>query len=158
MSVRDIFSILLLACFAVSLPAQEPAKPDVPKPSVQERAEALLERARHLSDIRAKGAPAFLLRATSSFVGDNLDPVEGIYTETWVSDTQWRRETVDGNLRHIDVAGPGKHWLVYPDGFPEQANVVPRLMAYLPSVSRELVFAFIRERATAGVTARSADR
>jgi TonB family protein len=154
MSRRAIFlPIALLASLAISLLAQEP-----PKPTVQERAEALLDRARQLSDIRAKDAPAFRLKATFSFTGDNLDPVEGTYTETWVSDTQWRRETVIGNLRQIDVAGPGKHWLVYPDGFPDQANAVPSLMAYLPSASQNLEFALIRERTASDMTADCAFR
>ena len=149
MSLRTIvLPIALLTSLAISLLAQEP-----PKPTVQERAEALLDRARQLSDIRAKDAPALRLKATFSFTGDNLDPVEGTFTETWVSDTQWRRETVVGNLRQIDVAGPGKHWLVYPDGFPDQANAVPSLMVYLPSVSQKLEFALIRERTASDMTA-----
>lgn len=152
-SFHILFSIAFLVSFAPSSLAQEPPKPDSPKPTVQEHAEALLDRARHLSDIRAKDAPAFHLKATFSFVGDNLDPVEGTYTETWVSDSQWRHETVIGNLRQVDVAGPGKHWIVYPDGFPDQANAVPSLMAYLPSASQKLEFAFIRERTASDVTA-----
>ncbi len=152
MNPRAIFlPIALLASLAISLLAQEP-----PKPTVQERAEVLLNRARRLSDIRANDAPAFHLRATFSFTGDNLDPVEGTYTETWVSDTQWRRETVIGNLRQIDVAGPGKHWLLYPEGFPEQAGALPGLMAYLPSASLKPEFAFIRERTGTDVTAECA--
>ncbi len=150
---RTLVPIVLLSWLVSSSPAQEPEKSPLPAPTIQERAETMLQRARHLSDIRAKDSPAFRLKATFSFVGDNLDPVEGTYTETWVSDSQWRRETVIGNLREIDVAGLGKHWLVYPDGFPDQANAVPGLMAYLPSVSQKLEFAFIRERTASDVTA-----
>ncbi len=153
MSVRCILSIALLAWVAISLPAQEPQKPIAEKPTVQKRAEVLLNRARQLSDIRAKDAPAFRLKAMFSFTGDNLDPVEGTYTETWVSDTQWRRETVIGNLHQIDVAGPGKHWLVYPDGFADQASMLPSLMGYLPPASFKLEFAFIRERIAGDVVA-----
>ena len=153
MSFRSILISIAYTWFALSLLAQEPQRPKPQQPTAQERAEALLDRARHVSDIRAKDAPAFRLKATFSFTGDNLDPVEGTYTETWVSDTQWRRETVIGNLRQIDVAGPGKHWLVYPDGFPDQAVVLPSLMAYLPSTSFKPEFAFIRERETNDVIA-----
>jgi hypothetical protein len=80
---------------------------------------------RQLSDIRAKDAPAFRLNATFSFVGDHLDTFEGTYTQTWVSDSQWSRETVIGNVRQIDVGGSGQHWLVYPDGFSVLANALP---------------------------------
>ena len=154
MNVRAILlPIVLLSWLASSMPAQEAEKPALPAPTVQERAEALLERARHLSDIRAKDAPAFRLKATFSFVGDNLDPVEGTYTETWVSDSQWRREAVIGNLRQIDVGGSGKHWLASPDEFPEQANALPSLMVFLPPASLDLAFAFIRERTASDVTA-----
>ncbi len=152
----NLLSTALLAWFALSLAAQEPQKLDPENPTVQQRAEALLARARTLSDIRAKDAPAFHLKATFAFIGDNLDPVEGTYTETWVSDAQWRRETVIGNLRQIDVAGPDKHWLVYPDGFPEQASALATLMAFLPPASLQLEFAYIRERAAGDVTAECA--
>lgn len=152
MNPRAIFlQTTLLAWLAFSALGQ-----DSPKPTVQERAEALLDRARRLSDIRAKDAPAFRLKATFSFTGDNLDPVEGTYVETWISDSQWRRETVIGNLRQIDVAASGKHWLVFPEGFPDQAGALPSLMAYLPSASLKLEFAFIRERIGTDVTAECA--
>ncbi len=152
MDPRAIFlRIVLLASLPISVLAQQPLKP-----TIQQRAEALLNRARHLSDIRAKDAPAFRLTATFSFIGDNLDPVQGTYTETWISDTQWRRETGIGNLRQIDVGGSGKHWLVYPDGFPDQANMLPSLMAYLPPASFNLEFAFIRERVAGNVVAECA--
>ncbi len=154
--LRILLSTALLASLDLSLPAQEPETPSVPAPSVQERAESLLQRARRLSDIRAKDAPAFRLKATFSFVGDNLDTVEGTYTETWFSSAQWRRETIIGNLKQIDVGGAGKHWLVYPDGFPVQAAAVPGLMAFLPSASLDLAFSFIRDRASGDVSAECA--
>ena len=64
-------------------------------------------------------------RTPSTSLGDNLDPVEGTYKETWVSDSQWRRETVIGNPRQIDVGGSDMHWLASSDDFPEQANALP---------------------------------
>jgi hypothetical protein len=148
--------IALPTLLSISLWAQAPQQPDPPKPSVKERVEALLERARHLSDIRSPDAPAFRLKATFSFIGDNLETVEGTYTETWTSNSQWRRETIIGNLRQIDVGAPGKHWLLYPDGFPVQANALPSLMAFLPPASLELDYSFIRERATPHLTAQCA--
>jgi len=148
--------IALPALLAVSLSAQAPQKPESPKSETQTRAEAFMERARHLSDIRAPDAPAFRLKATFSFVGDNLDTTEGTYTETWVSDSQWRRETVIGNLRHVEVGGADKRWLVYPEDFPVQANKLPVMMSFLPPASLEIAFAFIRERATPDVTAECA--
>lgn len=157
MNVRSLILLIALSTvLARSCLAQEPLKQQPETAPTQARAEAFLERARHLSDIRAKDAPAFRLKATFSFIGDNLDPIEGTYTETWVSDSQWRRETVIGNLHHIEVGGADKVRLVFPEGFPVQANSLPALMAFLPPASMQLTFAFIRERTTSEVTAECA--
>jgi hypothetical protein len=45
----------------------------------QPRGQALLERARQRSDIRAPNSPAFRLRATFSSVGKDLATVQGSY-------------------------------------------------------------------------------
>jgi hypothetical protein len=113
---------------------------------IQSRVQAMLERARQLSDIRSPAAPAFRLKASFSFVGDDLDAVQGTYTENWVSDSQWRRETTVGNLRYIEVGGPDKRWLSFPDEFPGRANKVASIMAVLPPASAELDFTSVSER------------
>jgi len=59
----------------------------------QKSAEALLDRARRLSDIRSLNAPPFRLKLTFSFTGKHLDTVQGIYDEVWISNSRWRRET-----------------------------------------------------------------
>jgi hypothetical protein len=123
---------------------------------IQSRVQAMLDRARQLSDIRSPVAPAFRLKATFSFVGDDLDPVQGTYTETWVSDSQWRRETVVGNLRHIEVGDSDKRWLLFPDEFPGRANKVAAIMAFLPPASAELDFISITERTAARTVAECA--
>jgi hypothetical protein len=120
---------------------------------VQVRAQALLHHARELSDIRSSGAPAFRMRATFSFVGDDLARVEGTYTETWMSDSQWRREILIGNMRYLDVGGPDKHWLLFPDAFPPQADRLPLVMAYLPPDDLELTFASVSEHVSGDVSA-----
>ena len=75
----------ILAAIPASIPlvAQSTAKPEPPKSDVQLHAESLMERARKLSDIRSKGAPAFRLKATFSFAGKDLDTLQGTYTEIW---------------------------------------------------------------------------
>jgi hypothetical protein len=116
----------------------------------------MLQQSRRLSDIRSEGAPAFLLTSTFSFVGDNLEKTQGTYTEIWVSDSQWRRETLIGEFRYVEVSNAGKHWLLYPDGFPLQAQKLPTLMAVLPPAALALDFAVIREHAAPGVVAECA--
>ena len=75
----------ILAAIPASIPlvAQSTPKPEPPKSDVQLHAESLMERARKLSDIRSKGAPAFRLKATFSFAGKDLDTLQGTYTEIW---------------------------------------------------------------------------
>jgi hypothetical protein len=100
--------------------------------NVQLRAEALIAKARQLSDIRAKSAAPFRLTATFWFVGKGLDVVQGSYIETWVSDSQWRRETILGELRHVEIGGPNKRWVSYSDGFPKGATRLPYMMNVAP--------------------------
>jgi hypothetical protein len=112
---------------------------------LQLRADAFLEQARKLEDIRSSDAPGFRLSATFSFVGDDLEPVQGTYTETWISNSKWRQETVVGEQRSIAVGGTGKQWVFVPEGFPEKADKLPILMTFLPTASLKLEFDSISE-------------
>lgn len=136
-----LLSIAFPALFAVSLFAQAPQKPAVQKSEIQIRAEALMERARHLSDIRAKNAPAFRLKATFSFVGKDLENTQGTYTEVWVSTSQWWRETVVNNLRRVEVGGTNRRWLLdNTQDFPDTAARLPALMKLFPSATLRFDF------------------
>jgi hypothetical protein len=115
---------------------------------IQARADALFRRAQQLSDIRAPGAPAFRLKATFSTRGEGLETVQGTYTELWASESQWRRETVVGDLAYIEIGGPAKEWLLYPEEFPFPASRVRALMQFLPTSPPDLTFDSIEERAT----------
>jgi hypothetical protein len=113
---------------------------------VQTRAEALLRRARELSDIRATGAPAFQLKATFSFVGDDLESMQGTYTETWASDSQWRREIFVGDAHRIEVGAPSRTWrLDNRSDFPQIAERAPYLMSVVLASDLDLRFATIAE-------------
>ncbi len=141
MNARAIFSIALPAVLTLSSSAQEPAKPAVPNSEIQSRAEALMAKARHLSDIRAKGASAFRLKATFTFVGKDLENAQGTYTEDWVPDSQWRRETVVKDLRRIEVGTANRIWtLDNSKDFPEAAAHLPDLMNQFHSASVALEF------------------
>jgi hypothetical protein len=152
MNLRVFLSVVCLAMLSSASLAQNPAAPDDHPEDVQTRADALLLKARQLSDIRSPNAPAFRLKATFSFTGLDLQKVEGTYTEVWVSNSQWRREMVIGDLRHIEVGGGDKQWLVDPDRFPPQANKLATLMSVLPPASRGFEFASITEREMRDVT------
>lgn len=114
---------------------------------IQKHADAMMQRARGLSDIRTQGAPAFQLRATFSFIGDDLETVQGSFTEVWVSNAQWRRETVGNNFRRVEVGGANRKWLL-DDGkdFPIQAARVSGLMEIFPSRFTKFEFESIRDR------------
>jgi TonB family protein len=127
-------AILLLICIAPPSLAQNAQKPIIAKSEIQVRAESLMDRARNLSDIRAKGAPAFRLELSFSFAGKNLDMVQGTYTEIWVSKSQWRRETIAGADHRIEVRNSAKQWLLdNTKDFPETASRLPDLMNLFPA-------------------------
>ena len=148
MKIRSTISAFLLVGFAQSLVAQNTAKPEAQKSEIQIRAEGLMEHARHLSDIRAKDAPAFHLKATFSFTGKDLNSVQGTYTETWVSNTQWRRETVVGDSRRIEIGVADKRWLLDSTAnFPETAAKMADVMSIFPPGDRTFEFASIDESA-----------
>ena len=142
MNRRIFFAVACLACLSLASAAQD----------IQARAEVLLQHARQLSDIRSANAPAFQLKASFSFTGEDLEDVQGTFTETWVSNSQWRRETVAGNLQKIEVGGLGKHWLLEPDGFPEPANRLISAMASPPAPGAGFAVESITEREMRGVT------
>ena len=77
-------------------------------------AASLIERARQLSDIRAEDAPAFRLKLNFKAIKGDGSVLEGTYTEVWVSKTQWRRETVVGDIRRPEVAAGQKRFLLEP--------------------------------------------
>lgn len=126
---------------AAHLFAQRPPQPPAPRSEAQARAEALLARARHISDLRAGNAPAFRLKATFSFIDKSLDPVHGTYTEVWVSDSRWRRETSVGSFHRVEVGTPKRIWTLdsTPD-FPEKATRMPALMNIFPPPSATFEF------------------
>jgi hypothetical protein len=129
-------ALLRAASFAQDFPAQPP-----PAQDIQQRAEALLDKARQLSDIRSPNAPAFRLKATFSFTGDDLETVHGTYAEVWVSSSQWRSETVIQDRRRLKVADADRIWQLdsTPD-FPEQASRVAELLDMFPRKSAKLEF------------------
>jgi TonB family protein len=114
---------------------------------MQKRVDAMMQRARELSDIRSQSAPAFRLKATFSFVGEDLATIQGSFTEIWVSNSQWRRETVANDFRRVEVGGPSRQWLLDDGkGFPVQATRVSGLIEIFPSRSTKFEFESITDR------------
>jgi TonB family protein len=146
MNARAILSTAFAAVLTLSLSAQQSEKPSAPNSDIQSRAETLMAKARHLSDIRAKGATAFRLKATFTFVGKDLENMQGTYTEDWISDSQWRRETVVKDLRRIEVGTANRIWtLDNSKDFPEAAANLPNLMNMFHAAFATLEFDSITE-------------
>jgi hypothetical protein len=134
--IAAYFALLLSQSFAQDLPAQ-----DIYGQQVKKRAEALLEHARQLSDIRSLNAPPFTLKATFSFVGKDLETVHGNYTEVWLSHSQWRREIAVKDDRRVEVAGLSRIWRMDNNpNFPEGASQLPSLINMFPFASSNLEF------------------
>jgi hypothetical protein len=107
----------------------------------QPNAQALLERARDLSDIRSPSAPAFRLRATFTAITRDLTTLEGTYTEIWVSNTRWRREIVVGASRRIEVARTTRPWLLNSGPpLPDEVQRFASLLELSPSWWQEFTF------------------
>jgi TonB family protein len=107
----------------------------------QAQGEAMLDRARAASNIRAPNAPAFRLKVTFSFISDKLETVTGTYSEWWVSRSQWRRQTVAGDSRRIEIGGPDKRWLLDKGPLlPEQVKRLPSSLDLVPSKTSKFVF------------------
>lgn len=105
-----------------------------------------MERSRKLSDIRAPKAPAFQLKATFSFIGKDLEAAHGTYTETWISNSQWRRETVVNDIHRVEVGTANRIWrLDNSKDFPEVATRLPDLINVFPQASTTFQFESITD-------------
>jgi TonB family protein len=94
------------------------------------QATSLIQRAKQLSDIRAEGSPAYRLKLNIKVFRDDGSVMEGGYTEVWVSNKQWRRETVLGDFRRTEVAVGKKRWLLdSTDAAPERVGEISAIYA-----------------------------
>lgn len=126
-----VIFLVSLAAFASTASADD----------VQKMAEGMLERARQLSDIRSPNAPGFRLNVAFSFIGKDLETLQGTYTEVWISNSQWRRETLVGDLRHVEIGASTRRWLV-DDGkdLPEPATHIPAMVEMFPPRNTKFEF------------------
>lgn len=94
----------------------------------QTEAASLIEHAKQLSDIRADGAPAFRLKMAFKALMKDGSVLEGTYTEVWASKTQYRRETVAGDIRRTEIAEGQKRFLLEPvKALPDHIRDLPAL-------------------------------
>jgi hypothetical protein len=147
MNPRILFAVACFALLQYEAFAQDPAAKVASAQDIQAQAEALMEHARQLSDIRAPNAPPFQLKATFSFTGTNLEKVQGTYTEVWISGSQWRREIAANEWRRIEVATSTSIWrLDNANDFPEPASELHDLLDMFPPRTQSLVFEAVFDR------------
>ena len=125
--------------------------------TAQIAAETLLDRARQLSDIRRPNAPPFRLKASFSFIGDQLETFEGTYVEMWASDTQWRREITVKDMRRVEVGGPNRRWLLETGrSLPQQGERIPRIVEMFPPGLAKLEFETLENETSPNLSAKCA--
>lgn len=73
-------------------------------------AEALLARARELSDLKAKGSPPFDLDASFTLYNLAGDHTQGVYRLMWASPTEWRDEVLLPGHSTVAVEHAGESW------------------------------------------------
>lgn len=109
-----LFRILLaILVLALLLPSPLAAKDDK-----QQEAEALLAKARELSDIRCEGCPPFRLTAKVQFYKRDQSTTRmeiGSYVMLWQSKSRWREEVNFPDLHSLRWGSDGEVW--YEDSF-----------------------------------------
>jgi TonB family protein len=93
----------------------------------EDEAKALVARAMSTSAIRDEGSPPFRLKANVKVTQEDGSTVEGTYTETWISNSQWRRETALGEFHRTQVVLGRKSWT------SDNSTVVPERLAAIPT-------------------------
>jgi TonB family protein len=83
----------------------------VGKDKKQEEGEALLAKARELSDIRCQGCPPFRLRMRTHVWNQEGVEHEGLYQAAWIGRQQWREEISFPNFAEVRIGGEGKVWI-----------------------------------------------
>lgn len=101
------------------------------KADTEKEANALIERARQLSNIRAEGNSAFVLKAEFRILRDPSHPVSGTYTEFWASPSLWRQEISAGDFHSTTVVNNDKRWELSSDAeTPKDVSTAANTVAY----------------------------
>lgn len=75
-----------------------------------QEAEALLAKARELSDLKAKGSPGFDLDASFTLYNLAGGHTQGVYRLMWASPTEWREEVLLPGESVVNVEHAGQSW------------------------------------------------
>src|SRR5208337_4388559 len=97
-----------------------------------------------LSDIRADGALGFRLKASIKLSFPTGRVEEGVYSETWTSKAQWRRELTIGDFQHLEVVSGQSRWLrdspaPFPDWLSKFSPLTATALVHPRSFSRVVI-------------------
>jgi len=120
----------------------------------QAGAAALITQAKKISDIRAAGSPAFRLIAKVRVFGADKHSIDGSYAEVWVAAGQWRRETIIGEERRIEVVSQQKRYSSDNARDSSDAANIIRAISFIDTLRIPISIAKIKDGETMGVKAR----
>lgn len=99
--------------------------------SKNKEAASLIQHAKQLSDIRAEGSAAFILKGDFKILRDPDHPLTGSYTEIWASSSLLRVEVSAGDLHSTKVINDRKQWeLSAPSEIPKDIGSAANSIAY----------------------------
>jgi TonB family C-terminal domain len=144
------YFLFLVLAFATLVPSLFADKTDKAR-----EAAAMQDRAKLLSDIRAKGAPAFQLKMTFRITKEDGSVADGRYTELWVSNAKWRKEFVVDNFHRTQVVMGRKRWTLDSMSIePEGLNNVPSLLDPMGWISGTWKVEKLQDRKVKGISLR----
>jgi hypothetical protein len=115
----------------VSLPFKTVRPPGV---ETFESAQTYFERGRHVGFPAAGTGTAYVLRADFEAKGNSGTVEKGLYEDTWLSDSQWRREASFGKSRYIRSRNGEKRYLFAEGPDAELMKLVLKVMEPIPAL------------------------
>jgi hypothetical protein len=96
-------------------------------------ARTYFERGRHVSFAAGSG-PAYVLRATFQVRVAAGSVQDGLYVDTWKSDSEWRREATIGNSRFVRARNGETRYLLSEGPDAKLLQLVLRIMEPIPAI------------------------
>jgi len=140
----------VLVALVVFPPLPLPHAPPVPQDSHQEPLSRPIDYFRHadnLTNLRLPGAEPFSMRVTFQaypgvdFTRSGHSPIltgQGVYQETWISPTEWRREVTLGSYHAVEIRAAGKRTFQASSSY-EPTRVMMLLSALLAPIPRSIL-------------------
>lgn len=143
--------LIFATCLVSGITLLAPPTSAADRKDEKKEATDLLARATQVSNIRADGAPPFIMRATFR-LGNESTGETGAYSETWISKDKWRREVVIGKLRRLEIADGRKKWILDQDLNPGTFTALESILK-MDSPGKDANAKGVKTREVAGIQA-----